>query len=252
MQATAKPAAVALGRLPLPSAAPTLPGADLAAIYRQARLGGDFYEFLGIGPRLLLLLLDVAGQRDRALHIAAVVQDSVRQHAPDLFAAHDLNEIDVNESEALSQLAITMNRTVLAEAAGVCLCPAFLACYNRDIGTLAYVNAGHPAGLLRDSSGVSLLPASGLPMGLFSHAPYEAQICALVPGSALLLVSRGVIEAGRKKRQFGIAGVQSAFAATQVASARELCETVLAAAEKFSARPGEHNDMTAVALLRSR
>jgi phosphoserine phosphatase RsbU/P len=245
MQATAKPAAAMPSRVPLPSATPALAGTDSAAVYRHARLGGDFYEFLLVGHRLLLLLLDVAGHRDRAMEIAAVVQDAIHREAPRLFAAHD-----VNESEALAELALLMNRTVLAAADGVCLCAAFLACYNREIGTLAHVNAGHPPGLVRDPSGVAPLPASGLPLGLFTHAPYEAQMRALVAGSALLLVSRGVIEAGPKKRQFGMEGVERAFLAMPLGTAQELCDGILAAAEKFIARPLEHNDVTAVALVR--
>ncbi len=249
MPAGPQPAPATLERVPAPSAVPVLPGADLAAVYRHARLGGDFYEFLGIGGRLLMLLLDVAGQRQPAMGIAAVLQDAVRRHAPESFAQRGATE--VNENEALSELALIMNRTVLSEAGRVCLCPAFLGCYNRDLGTLAYINAGHPPGLVRDSAGLTQLPASGLPFGLFSHAPYEAHICVLVRGSALLLVSRGVIEAGAKKRQFGVDGVQRALLAAQLSTAKQLCEDVLAAAEKFSARPIRPNDRTAVALLRA-
>src|ERR1035438_5006970 len=53
-------------------------------------------------------------------------------------------------------------------AAGVRSCSAFLGCYNEELGTICYANAGHTPGLLRDPSGITELPATGLPLGLFS------------------------------------------------------------------------------------
>jgi serine phosphatase RsbU (regulator of sigma subunit) len=191
------------------------------------------------------MFLDIAGERNRALDIAAAVQDCAHEHARGLFGAPD-----VNESEAVAQLSLLINRTVLAEAEGVCLSPAFVACYNRDIGTLAYVNAGHTPGLLRDSGSITSLAATGLPFGLFSHSPYEAEIRALEPGAALLLVSRGLVEAGSKKRQFGLERVQQTFSEAKAGSAKELCAAILQGVEKYAAGSSDQNDMTTVALVR--
>ena len=60
-------------------------------------------------------------------------------------------------------------------------CPAFAGCYNEDSGIVCYFNAGHTPGLVRDRSGCSELPATGLPLGLFSHVACEAPMVALEP-----------------------------------------------------------------------
>src|SRR5438876_6848104 len=62
-------------RKPEPTALPELSSAQLAAVYRAARVGGDFYDFLQVGSKLLFVLLDIAGKRQTALHIAAAAQD---------------------------------------------------------------------------------------------------------------------------------------------------------------------------------
>ena len=65
---------------------------------------------------------------------------------------------------------------------------------RRLSGIVCYFNAGHTPGLVRDRSGCSELPATELPLGLFSHVACEAPMVALEPGATLLLVSRGVVE----------------------------------------------------------
>ena len=104
------------------------------------------------------------------------------------------------------EVCIQMNRAIL-QAAGICSCPAFAGCYNETLGTVCYVNAGHTPGLLRDG-GITELRATGLPLGLFFHSAADASIVALQPGAALLLVSRGLVEARRKAEEFGLQQVK--------------------------------------------
>jgi sigma-B regulation protein RsbU (phosphoserine phosphatase) len=218
----------AISRQPKPSPIPHLPGVRLAALYRKARVGGDFFEFAVFGERLILLLLDIAGERAGALEVAAVVQESFRQRLPELFGA-----ANVNEAEGLIELAHDLNRSLMGAAGGVRCTPGFLACYSDPLGTLWYLNAGHTPGLIRDKSGVQRLEASGLPLGLFSHATHDAQIYVLPPGGALALVSRGLVEARAGKREFGIEGVERALEAGSPESAQELCAGVLESVRKF-------------------
>ncbi len=153
-------------RQPAPTLLPTLPATGLAALYRGARLGGDFYDFAVTQSGLLVfLLLDIAGKRGEALEIAASVQERFRERAPELFRGEDMNH-----SDALSELGVVINRTILKTAEGVRHAPGFLACYDSRVGTLTYLNAGHTPALLKDGEGVTELPANGIPFGLFSHA----------------------------------------------------------------------------------
>jgi len=224
---------------------PKLPGVDVGAAYYGERRGGDFHDFCTVNSRLFFLLLDIAGGRDETCNIAAYVQEQFRQGATSLFAAADLNEAD-----ALVELSLSLNRAVLSAADGVRQTSAFLGCYSAGLGTISYSNAGHVPGLLRDSNGITELPATGLPFGLFSHATHDAPTVALPPGAVLLLASRGVIEGHCKGNEFGLDGVKRTLAATDAPSAQRVCAAVLSDVERFMCAPPLHNDVTALALRR--
>ena len=250
-------ATAAKAQQPDPPAIPIVPGAELAAHYRSARVGGDFYDFVMTpSARLLFLLLDIAGKRAEAFDIAAATQEHFRRRGTELFV-----ETEVNESTALTELALDLNRVIMQSAGGVRCSPAFLACYEPGMGTLWYVNAGHTPALLRDQQDITLLESNGLPLGLFSHATHDAQISVLAPGSALLLVSRGVVEARAGGREFGMERLRQSIA-WPVKSAEQACTAVLAASEHFvsSSATGKlrltrgdpyPNDRTVVALARA-
>jgi serine phosphatase RsbU (regulator of sigma subunit) len=225
---------------------PTLRGADVAAVYYQVRVAGDFYEFLRVGPsRVLFGLLDLAGRREDTREILIATQSVFRIRAPRLFAGEDFNE-----AEAIIELCHEINRTILQFAGGIRSCPAFIGCYNEDLGTVCYANAGHTPGLLRDGTGITRLEATGLPLGLFSHVTQSASTCALVPGAALLILSRGLTEAEYRGEEFGLERVRESFQTAAVLTARELCLTILEAARQFMGAPPTHNDVTALALIR--
>jgi phosphoserine phosphatase RsbU/P len=231
---------------PLHSDVPALRQAELAAVYHGQRMAGDFYEFLRVGPsRVLFGLFDIAGRREGTREILRAAQNTFRTLAPELFAGEDFNG-----SQAMIELGHQLNRTIL-QSAGVRSCPAFIGCYNEDTGTVCYTNAGHTPALLRDLTGITPLEATGLPLGLFSHATRSASTCGLVPGAALLLVSRGIIEAECNGEEFGLDNVKNSLQHASAPTARDLCLTILLAAEHFMRTPPTHNDLTTLALLRT-
>ncbi len=235
---------------PLHCDTPALRHAEIAAVYSGQRVAGDFYEFLRVGPsRMLFVLLDIAGLRADTREILIAVQKTFRILAPELLSGEDFNE-----TTAMIELCYAMNLTILR--GGLRSCPAFLGCYNEDLGTVCYANAGHTPGLLRDGTGITLLEATGLPLGLFSHTMQSAAACHLVPGSALLVVSRGIVEAdgveaNHGETEFGLDGVKESFQRAIVPSARDLCLSVLQAARKFAPVTPAQNDFTTLALVRS-
>ncbi len=232
---------------PRHSDVPTLRRAEIAAVYFNQRVAGDFYEFLRVGPsRVLFGLFDVAGRRENTREILIAAQNTFRTLAPGLFSGEDFNE-----AEAMIQLAHEVNRTILQFAGGVRSCPAFIGCYNEDLGTICYANAGHTPGLLRDNTGITRLEATGLPLGLFSHATHGASTCALVPGAVLMIVSRGIVEAEYNGEEFGLEGTCESFQQASLSTAQGLCLTILQATQQFMRVPPTHNDLTVLALLRS-
>ncbi len=246
-------------RHPLPTLIPELTTAELALRYEQARVGGDFFDCMRVGQRLIFALLDIAGERTGAMEVAASIQDVFRTTVPTAFCAATLNE-----SHALVEVVVTVNRTVLRTTNGVRCTPGFIGCYNEDLQTIFFINAGAFPALLKDSSGVAELGATGLPLGLFSHATHEPDIRALQPGAALVMATRGVVEVlGPRREEFGIARLKEAIDADQQRSANALCTRVLVSVRKFaelrsasilgrwrSDDPFAINDRTVVALVR--
>ncbi len=244
-----KEAAPATGES-VPVAVPTMTNAAIAAVYYGTPQGGDLYDFVRVRSNLVLFgMLDVAGRHEENAGIVSAAQQTFRQAGAQLFA-----EEDVNEAEAMIELSLRLNRSVMEAANGVRSCPAFVGCYNETIGTLTYSNAGHTPALLRDQSGeVTRMPATGLPFGLFSHVTHDAVTAALPPGAALALVSRGVTE-GRcndeESSEFGLERVEEILKAANISSAEQLATTILAGVEHFMCVPPALNDVTALVLLR--
>jgi serine phosphatase RsbU (regulator of sigma subunit) len=232
---------------PVHSLAPEVRGAELAAVYYGERVGGDFYDFIRVSPsRVVFGLLDVAGRSEHNRAIVTAVQKAFREESQRLLAGDD-----VNEADAMSELCLKLNHTVLDVAGEVRSCPAFAGCYNEDLGLTCYFNAGHTPGLVRDSTGITELPATGLPLGLFSHATCDSFMAALPPKAALVLVSRGVVEARGKGEELGLAGVKQLLARTEKGSARDLCMEVVDGVRQFLGSPPTHNDVTVLSMVRN-
>jgi len=237
---------------PVPTVFPTIQGVDIGAVFAGKRMAGDFYDCIRVTPqRVLIGLLDAAGRRDDNRHILTAAQDTFRSVGTRLFSAPD-----INESEAMTELCIEINRRLIEVCCGVHSCPAFLACYHEIFGTLCYTNAGHTPALLRDKSGIAELGSTGLPLGLFSHATSDAPTVALGAGSALLLVSRGVItcEAHRRSNhsgEFGLDRVKMSLQSSAPQSAQALCTSILNSVDEFGGNVPLCDDRTALALIRT-
>lgn len=246
---------------PVPSAFPPITGAELAAATYGERVAGDFYDAIRVSPeRILFGLLDVAGRRETNRDILSAAQDVFRNLGAELFSGSD-----INESDAMTQLCLHLNRRLIEVSAGVHSCPAFIACYHEVFGTLCYTNAGHTPGIVRDSTGVSELPSTGLPLGLFSHATCEAPTIGTNKDSTLVLVSRGVIECANAKsnqdgnaaEDFGLSRVKQLLEQKEKekdapsATAHQVCTLILQTANEFSCRSPLLNDLTALAFVRN-
>jgi phosphoserine phosphatase RsbU/P len=231
---------------PVGAAFPVLRDAEIAAAFAGARSGGDFYDSFRVSPsRVLFGLLDVAGRREQNQEIFDAAQQIFREVGSELLSAPEINETD-----ALTELCLQLNRSIIETAGAVHSCPAFAGCYNEDLGTVCYFNAGHTPGLVHHTVEVSELGATGLPLGLFSHTTSDARIIALEPGAALLLVSRGVVEAECSRDEFGLQRVAGSLQAANRDNAHDLCVSVLGAAQHFACTPSPLEDITALALIR--
>ncbi len=224
---------------------PPLDGAEISAMVHGTRVGGDFYHFTRTTPqRVVFGLLDVAGQRTENQHIIAATRAAFQEAAIARFG-----DVDVNEADAMMEFCMDLNATIRRSASAICVCAAFIGCYSEDFGTICYVNAGHTPGLLREGKDVAELRATGLPLGLFAASTYEAPTAFLAPGSALLLASRGVVEA-RRKEEFGLHRVKEHFATLPIDRANLVAGSVLDAVRQHLGATPPGNDLTTLALVR--
>jgi serine phosphatase RsbU (regulator of sigma subunit) len=235
-----------------------LDGVDLRARYHSECRGGDFFDALAIGHRVLFLMTDIAGARSQAKQVALVAQNVFRQRAGEFFVGSE-----VNESDAIAALAHAVNLSLIEAADGVRFAPTFLGCFNRVLGILTYCNAGSLLALLREGEDVRVLESTGMPLGLFTHTTFEAVVLAFQEGDSLLVVTKGVVESGRGSDEFGVERVERLLENSTAKSASEICDTVLQQAYDFTNHPWSRvlgflhpgkrqEDLTALALVRRR
>jgi stage II sporulation SpoE-like protein len=221
--------------------------ASLAAVYYARRRDRDFHDFLRIGPtRVLFALLECIDGKKGNQKLAPAVRTTFRQVGPQVFAKQD-----INLAEAMIELCLQLNRTILETADETRSCPAFVGGYEETLSTLWYVNAGHTAALVRDPAGVTELAATGLPLGLFSHATCDASALVMQPGAALLVVSRGIVEAKCRGTEFGLEAVKNEFRQMVASNASEIGVSILARVRELAGAPPNPGNVTALALARS-
>lgn len=232
---------------PLQATIPQIRDGHVSAVYYGQRRSGDFYDFVRAHPdRVLFGLFDVAGELQQSRAVVLSLQQKFRSSGARMF-----QDSEVNETERLLELWIEINRAVMSAAGGVHSCPAFLGCYNEEIGTLAYVNAGHTPALVRDDSKIRELAATALPLGLFSHSVPDSSVVAVRPGNTFLSVSKGVVEARFKGEEYGLDRVREYLSEAQFDTAHETCVGLLAKVQQFMCTAPTHNDVTALSVVRN-
>lgn len=242
----------------LPPNLPQLKGLDLKARYYSTRCGGDFFDGIAVGSRVVFLLTDIAGNRPETQAIAVKVQSAFRTRARELFELPD-----ANESEGIAALAHDVNRTLIEAAHGVRFAPAFFGCFNLALGILTYHNAGRLLAVFHDTETVRVLEPGGIPLGLFTHSTYEPAVLAFEPQAKLLIVTKGITESRRGPTVFGEERIKRILESSKTDSASSICEAVLRDADSFRNHPWsrvyaflhpskrcDHDDLTAVALVR--
>ena len=214
----------------MPADLTSLHGLDVSTRHHAEPTGGDFFDALTVGARLIFLLTDIAGARSEAQLIAAELQRAFRQTARHLFGP-----AEANESEAIAALAHEVNRAVLEAAKGVCLAPTFLGCFNLTLGIMTYCNAGRVVAVFGDPVSAHVLERGGVPLGLFTHVTYEPAMLAFQPGDKLLLATKGVTETRRGATEFGVKRMEQLLEQSNGHSAARICETLLREAYDYGA-----------------
>lgn len=228
-----------------PCLIPQMPGLEVAASFREPRIGGDFFDMLRSERYVILMMTDIAGELETTQRIAASVQETFRQHAAGL-----VDQESLNEPEAAVDLLREINGAIIAASGGVRCSPTFLAIYNLTLHVVTYISAGAPAAVLFSDGRIKILESTGIPLGLFTHLTHDPLPLAVEENSRLVLVSKGVLERRRGKEEFGIHGVCDILKQHEHASAAEISAEVRLAAENFGdSRPAHQRSKLTYAKL---
>ncbi|MGJ8724846.1 MAG: SpoIIE family protein phosphatase [Roseibacillus sp.] len=173
----------------LPSDYPAFEDAQFGHRYLPiSGLAGDFFDVVELGEdQVGLLICDVMGHGVRSALVASLLRGLVSQsmgvaHQPDEF----LSSLNAGLVSFLKKAGVTMFAT------------AFYVVVDRKVGKIRYASAGHPAGIMSNGDGASLLPLGGRGkgpgLGLLPEASYGVESVPLQGVKTLLLFTDGIYE----------------------------------------------------------
>ena len=184
---------------------PIVPGADVAAEYLVAAedtaAGGDWFDAMALGDRLVLVVGDVVGHGVEAAAVMSQLRTALRMQ---IFLGHSI-------VEALEAVDRFHEQVPGSKSATVCVGSLDFA-----TGEFQYCTAGHPPPLLVSAGASSryAAPTGAGPLGSGTGFPVCTEV--LEVGDAVLLYSDGLIE--RPGRPLGASTAEFAELTANIAA----------------------------------
>jgi len=216
----------------LPDAPPVVPGYDIAVINQMCyEVGGDYYDFLNLGPQsLLLVVADVEGKGVSSAMVMSNLQATLRALVMHL--------------HSLEVLTLSLNEMIYNDTRSKKFLSIFLGLIDTRRNGLHYINAGHvPPILLNGATGeYKLLEEGGMVIGMFPSVEYSRGSAWLKPGDILVCCTDGIVESmDAQDDEFGTDRLAASILKNRHRSAQEIVDSVLTDVDEFS-REGTHVD----------
>jgi sigma-B regulation protein RsbU (phosphoserine phosphatase) len=220
-----------------PQVLPALPGLELAAICRPARVvSGDYYDFIRTGQDCVgIALADISGKGIFAALLMASLQAALRSQA----------SLDGNCTTA--DLVSRLNRHVFRNTSDDRYATFFYAVFDVNTRMLTYTNAGHlsPFFVCRDE--VQELSEGGTVIGMFEDISYTQGSIKVEPGSLLVAFSDGLTEPENVYgEEFGMHRLKEEILRQRSMPPQRIAENLIAAAEQWAGTPEQADDITVV------
>ncbi|MGA9358946.1 MAG: SpoIIE family protein phosphatase [Mycobacterium sp.] len=184
---------------------PVVPGVDIAAEYlvaaQDTAAGGDWFDAMALGDRVVLIVGDVVGHGVEAAAVMSQLRTAVRMQ---FAAGHTI-------AEALEAVDRFHEHVPGSKSATLCIGSLDFA-----TGEFQYCTAGHPPPLLvaADASSRYVEPSGAGPLGSGVGFPVRTEM--LDVGDSILLYTDGLIE--RPGRPLGASTAEFADLAANIAS----------------------------------
>jgi serine phosphatase RsbU (regulator of sigma subunit) len=214
-----------------PQKRPVVEALDYAGVCIQARqVGGDYYDFLDLGPkRLGLVIGDVVGKGIAAALLMANLQANMRSQCA----------IALDRPQDVLR---AVNRLFCENTPDGGFATLFFAEYEQATGRLRYVNCGHLCALLlRGDDSLERLDATGTVLGLFQDWDCEMGERTICSGDMFALYTDGITEAfDHADEEFGEERLVEVLRRNRQRPSLELLNTVVEEVRRFS--PHEQRD----------
>jgi len=175
--------AIVMQQALLAPSVPVVPGADIAAEYLVAAedtaAGGDWFDAMPLGDRLVLIVGDVVGHGVEAAAVMSQLRTAIRMQ---IAAGHTI-------VEALEAVDRFHEQVPGSKSATLCIGSLDFA-----TGAFQYCTAGHPPPLLVSADGNSryVEPSGAGPLGSGAGFPMRTEVIDI--GESILLYTDGLIE----------------------------------------------------------
>ncbi|POX92121.1 PAS domain S-box protein [Mycobacterium kansasii] len=197
--------AIVMQQALLAPSVPVVSGADLTAQYlvaaRDTAAGGDWFDTVALGDRLVLIVGDVVGHGVEAAAVMSQLRTALRMQ---VWAGHTI-------VEALQAVEAFHDQVPGSTSATICVGSLDLA-----TGEFQYCTAGHPPPLLvtADAKSRYLEPSGGGPLGSATGFPVRTEMLNI--DDSIMLYTDGLVE--RPGRPLGASTAEFAELATTIAS----------------------------------
>jgi serine phosphatase RsbU (regulator of sigma subunit) len=214
-----------------PQKRPVVESLDYAGVCIQARqVGGDYYDFLDLGPkRLGLVIGDVVGKGIAAALLMANLQANLRSQCA----------IALDRPQDVLR---AVNRLFCENTPDGGFATLFFAEYEQATGRLRYVNCGHLCALLlRGDDSLERLDATGTVLGLFEDWDCEMGERTICSGDMFALYTDGITESfDHADEEFGEERLVEVLRRNRELSSPALLDAVVEEVRRFS--PHEQRD----------
>ena len=223
----------------LPEYPPEVKGIELAALNLPAKeVGGDFYDFIPIGPdKWGLVIADVSGKGIPAALFMALSTTLVRASTTGGIAPS-------KAIQRANDLIVGRDKTSM-------FVTLFYGVLDAERNTFTYVSAGHnpPFVLAGCGSDTIMLQAKGIALGVVHDIGLEEKEITLSSGDVVVLYTDGVTEAiNNKEEQFGQSRLLAVAEQFRSLSASDIIQRIQQEVFEFSSGQPQFDDFTLMVL----